>query len=84
MTKETLYKANSINERIEVIERALTKIEYTQHKDVVERVSYLSCTGMEAVTIPKPLFRLIGKLIKCEYLLELKELEKEFSEISAL
>ena len=65
MTKETLYKANKLVNELEECKNNLQKIEYTQSESVVIRESYLRFNSIESsITIPKSLFRTIGKLIE--------------------
>lgn len=82
MTIETLKKANDLVDKLEVCKKNLSKIEYTQNESVVIRRSYLSFNGVEgSVMIPESLFRLIGKLIKAEYIQEVKKLQKKLDEL---
>jgi len=82
MTKETLEKANDLANKLEESKKNLSKIGYTQSENVVIRESYLRCNGIEdSVTIPKSLFRVIGKLIESEYIQEIKKLQKELDEL---
>lgn len=82
MTKETLDKANELANKLEECKKNLKKIEYTQSENVVIRESYLRCNGiLESVEIPKSLFRVVGKLIKSEYIQEISKLQKELDEL---
>ena len=82
MTKETLEKANDISNKLEECKKNLQKIGYTQSENVVIRESYLRCNGIEGgVTIPKSLFRVIGKLIESEYIQEIDKLQKELDRL---
>ena len=82
MTKETLEKANDLANKLEECKKNLNKIVYTQSENVVIRESYLRYNGIdESVTIPKSLFRVIGKLIESEYIQEIDKLQKELDEL---
>lgn len=81
MKTETLSKAQEINKRIQELKENIKKADYTQIETVVERVTSLNVYGAGDITIPKSLFRIIGKLIVAENQIELAALEKEFDEL---
>ena len=82
MTKEILDKANNLSNKLEKCKNNLQKIGYTQSENVVIRESYLRCNGIEdGVTIPKSLFRVIGKIIESEYIQEIDKLQKELDKL---
>jgi hypothetical protein len=82
MTKETLEKANDLANKLEECKKNINNIGYTQSENVVIRESYLRYNGIDkSVTIPKSLFRVIGKLIKSEYIQEIDKLQKELDEL---
>ena len=82
MTKETLEKANDLANKLEECKKNLKKVGYTQCESVVIRESYLRCNGIEdGLTIPKSLFRVIGKLVESEYIQAIDKLQKELDEL---
>jgi hypothetical protein len=82
MKKETLKKANELASKIETCERNLKKIKYSQSENVEIRESFLVFMGIDSnITIPKNLFRVIGKLIESEYIQDRDKLQKELDEL---
>lgn len=82
MTEETLLEANRLSNRIKECKDNLKKIRYTQSENVVARDSCFICNGIDdGVTIPKSLFRVIGKLIESEYVQEINKLEEKLNEL---
>jgi len=82
MTTEQLEQANKISEQIEKCKLNIKSAEYTQHENVAIRQTYLKVNGIdEDIEVPDTLFRVIGKLILCEYEMKLIELNKELSEL---
>lgn len=82
MDQETLKKAKEISERLIECEDSLKSIRYTQSENVVPRVSYFSCNGLEnGVKIPHSLFRTIGKLIESEYIIKINALQKQLDDL---
>jgi hypothetical protein len=82
MTKETLKKANDLANKLEECKNNLHKIGYTQSENVVIRQYYLRCNGIkDSVTIPKSLFRVVGKLIESEYIQEIEKLKKQLDNL---
>lgn len=82
MTEELLQKANDLLGRIEVCKNNLKNIRYTQSENSIIRESHLQFNGIEdVITVPKALFRTVGKLIQDEYIKELEDLQKEFDNL---
>ena len=82
MEKKTLVKANEISEKLKYCKENLKDVEYTQLENVVIRESHLRFNGIDnGVDVPESLFRVIGKLIKAEYINMITDLEKEFKEL---
>jgi hypothetical protein len=78
MKEETLKKANELNDRLIKYKKILKDIGYTQSQNVVSRESYLEFNGIEDnVPIPATLFRVIGKLIESEYIVEINKIQNE-------
>lgn len=82
MTVETLSKAYEINLEIQKVKEKIKECQYTQFEDVTPRDVIVLVNGhSNAFTLPKSLFRMIGKLAICEYQQNLIELEAEFESI---
>ncbi len=82
MKEETVKKAVELMEKIESLKDDLTLINYTQVESVKIRKSQFTCLGIDGyVTIPKSLFRVIGKLIGGELQKELAILEDELDKL---
>ena len=82
MKEETLKKANELNDRLIKYQKSLKDIGYTQSQNVVSRESYLEFNGTEGhVPIPATLFRVIGKLIESEYIVEINKIQNELDKL---
>ena len=82
MKEETLKKANELNDRLIKYQKSLKDIGYTQSQNVVSRESYLEFNGLEDnVPIPATLFRVIGKLIESEYIVEINKIQNELDKL---
>jgi hypothetical protein len=82
MKEETLKKANELNDRLIKYQKSLKDIGYTQSQNVVSRESYLEFNGIEDnVPIPATLFRVIGKLIESEYIVEINKIQNELDKL---
>ena len=82
MKEETLKKANELNDRLIKYKKILKDIGYTQSQNVVSRESYLEFNGIEDnVPIPATLFRVIGKLIESEYIVEINKIQNELDKL---
>ncbi len=82
MNDEKLSKANQLKSDMDYIKPDIKRLNYTQNKGVVERVSYLTFNGVDGkVEIPKELFKKIGKIVLTELKNNLKKIETEFNNL---
>lgn len=81
MTLENLEKAKEIWKEIDQCKENIKLLTYTQSENVAIRETFLKVNGIEDITIPKSLFRLVGRITLLEYSNRLKELETELQNI---
>lgn len=82
MNLEQLEKGKKIVEEIENCKANIEMANYTQYENVVVRKTYLKVNGLDkSIEVPESLFRIVGKLVLCEYQQKLIWLENEFQSL---
>ena len=82
MKEETLEKGRKIVSQLNTCRANLEKVKYTQNEEIEIRESSLAFNGIHGeITVPKSLFRVIGKLIESEYIQHISKLEKELEKL---
>ena len=80
MEKEHLDEGIQLMNKIEKYKEELKKASYTQYLNVAPRCTYLKVYD-ETINVPEELFRIIGKLIVCEYETKIIELQEKFKKL---